>query len=71
MVLTEARKRAQREYDAVLQRIGLGEAQLREIAARHPELNRAMAPIPHHEGVTGAAANFALHLASLHGGGGA
>ena len=66
MVLTEARKRAQREYEAVLQRIGCSEAQLRELAQRHPELNRATAAIPHH-GVTGAAANFALHLASLHG----
>lgn len=66
MILTEARRRAQREYDAVLQRIGLTEAQLREIAARHPGLNRATAAIPHH-GVTGSAANFALHLASLTG----
>jgi predicted nucleotide-binding protein (sugar kinase/HSP70/actin superfamily) len=68
MVLTEARKRARREYDDVLQRIGLTEPQLREIAARHPELQRATAVIPHH-GVTGAAANFALHLATLRGAG--
>jgi predicted nucleotide-binding protein (sugar kinase/HSP70/actin superfamily) len=66
MILTEARKRAQREYDGVLQRIGLTEAQLREIAARYPDLNRATAAIPHH-GVTGSAANFALHLATLQG----
>jgi predicted nucleotide-binding protein (sugar kinase/HSP70/actin superfamily) len=64
MVLTEARKRAQREFDEVLRRIGLTELQLREIAARHPELQRATAVIPYH-GVTGSAANFALHLASL------
>jgi len=70
MVLTEARKRALREYEGVLARIGLTEAQLREIAARHPQLSRATAVIPHH-GVTGAAANFALHLASLRDRGGA
>jgi predicted nucleotide-binding protein (sugar kinase/HSP70/actin superfamily) len=64
MVLTEARKRALREYEGVLARIGLTEVQLREIAARHPQLSLATAVIPHH-GVTGAAANFALHLASL------
>lgn len=68
MVLTEARKRAQREYDEVLRRIGLTEPQLREIAARHPQLSRATAVIPHH-GVAGAAANFALHLATLRGAG--
>lgn len=66
MVLTEARKRAQREYDAVLQRLGLTDEQVRDLAARHPELARATANIPNH-GVTGTAANFALHLASLHG----
>jgi hypothetical protein len=64
MVLTEARKRALREYEGVLARIGLTEVQLREIAARHKQLSRATAVIPHH-GVTGTAANFALHLASL------
>lgn len=66
MVLTEARKRAVREYEQVLDRIGLTEAQLREIAGRHPELNRATAVIPHHD-VAGTAANFALHLAGLQG----
>ena len=64
MVLTEARQRAQKEYEAVLQRIGKSEAELRAIAARHPELSRATTPIAHH-GVAGSAANFALHLASL------
>ncbi|MBL8289313.1 MAG: hypothetical protein JNL85_15140 [Rubrivivax sp.] len=67
MVLTEARKRAQREYEAVLARIGLTEPQLRDIALRRPALNRATTPIPQHEGVTGSAANFALHLATLAG----
>jgi predicted nucleotide-binding protein (sugar kinase/HSP70/actin superfamily) len=64
MVLTEARQRAQQEYEAVLRRIGKGEDELRAVAARHPELNRATTPIPHH-GAVGGAANFALHLASL------
>lgn len=67
MILTEARQRARREYDAVLARIGMGEDELRAVAAAHPELERATTPIPHH-GVTGSAANFALHLAALRSG---
>ncbi len=66
MILTEAKQRARREYEAVLARIGRGEAELRAAAARRPELARASAAIPHH-GVAGTAANFALHLAKLEG----
>lgn len=67
MILTEARLRARREYDAVLARIGMTEDELRAEAAAHPELERATTPIPQ-LGVTGSAANFALHLASLRSG---
>jgi len=66
MILTEAKKRAQREYEGVLARIGMDDAALRAAAARRPELSRAGTPIPHH-GVAGGAANFALHLARLEG----
>jgi predicted nucleotide-binding protein (sugar kinase/HSP70/actin superfamily) len=66
MILTDARQRAEREYEAVRQRIGMSEVKLRAVAERHPELGRATACIPH-RGVTGSAANFALHLAHLDG----
>jgi len=60
MILTEAKKRAQREYDAVLERVGTTPEKL---AARvRPEMRRATYVVPH-LGVAGTAANFALHLA--------
>ncbi|MFO1329177.1 MAG: hypothetical protein U1F56_17590 [Rubrivivax sp.] len=65
MILTEARQRARREYDAVLARTGCSEDELRAVAAAHPELHRASTPIPPQPGVTGSAATFALHLAGL------
>lgn len=66
MILTEAKKRAQREYESVLARIGRSEDEIRAAAAKRPELARASTPIPHH-GVAGSAANFALHVAKLEG----
>jgi predicted nucleotide-binding protein (sugar kinase/HSP70/actin superfamily) len=60
MILTEAKKRAQKEYDEVLARIGLTVEQLRE--RETPAMRRATCRVPHH-GVTGTAANYALHLA--------
>jgi predicted nucleotide-binding protein (sugar kinase/HSP70/actin superfamily) len=62
MILTEAKKRAQREYEEVLERTGLTEARLREMIAVRPELKRATYRVPHY-GVTGTAANLVLHLA--------
>lgn len=64
MILTEARKRAQREYEKVLERTGFTEERLRARLDAHPELRRATVPIPH-SGVAGTAANLALHLAAL------
>jgi predicted nucleotide-binding protein (sugar kinase/HSP70/actin superfamily) len=60
MILTEARKRAQREYEEVLAATGLTAQQLqgRESAA----MRRATYRVPHY-GVVGTAANYALHLA--------
>ncbi len=66
MILTEAKKRAVREFDAVLKRIGLTEAQLAAEVAARPELSRATYKVPHY-GVAGTAANLALHIAHLKG----
>ncbi len=60
MILTEAKKRAQKEYDEVLARIGKSPEELRR--RETPEMRRATYRVPRH-GVTGTAANYALHLA--------
>ena len=60
MILTEARKRAQTEYEEVLARIGRGAEQLRE--RETVEMRRATYRVPRH-GVVGTAANYAMHLA--------
>jgi predicted nucleotide-binding protein (sugar kinase/HSP70/actin superfamily) len=60
MILTEAKKRAQREYETVLESIGLSEAQL---ASRvRPAMRKATYRVAR-RGAAGTAANFALHLA--------
>jgi predicted nucleotide-binding protein (sugar kinase/HSP70/actin superfamily) len=63
MILTEAKKRAQREYERVLERSGLDEAALRAAVEARPELRRATFRVPHY-GVAGSAANVALHIAA-------
>ena len=60
MVLTEAKKRAQNEYDGVLERIGRTADQLKE--RETAEMRRATYRVPR-TGVVGTAANYALHLA--------
>jgi predicted nucleotide-binding protein (sugar kinase/HSP70/actin superfamily) len=60
MILTEAKKRAQKEYDEVLARTGLTVERLRE--RETAEMRRATYRVPRY-GVTGTAANYALHLA--------
>ncbi len=61
MILTEAKKRAQREYDEVLERLGTTPEKL---AARvRPEMRRATYVVPRTGAAAGTAANFALHLA--------
>jgi predicted nucleotide-binding protein (sugar kinase/HSP70/actin superfamily) len=60
MILTEAKKRAQREYDEILARTGLTVEKLRE--RETPEMRRATYRVPRY-GVVGTAANYALHLA--------
>jgi predicted nucleotide-binding protein (sugar kinase/HSP70/actin superfamily) len=63
MTLTEARKRAQREFEQVLERTRLDEPALRTAIERRPELRRATFALPH-RGAAGTAANLALHVAA-------
>ena len=60
MILTEAKKRAQKEYEEVLERIGMPADRLRE--RETAAMRRATYRVPH-DGVAGTAANYALHLA--------
>lgn len=62
MILTEARKRAQREYEDVLNANGLTSEQARALLDRYPEMKRATYKVPR-LGATGTAANLVLHLA--------
>jgi hypothetical protein len=60
MILTEARKRAMREFDEVMERVGLTVDQLKE--RETAGMRRATYRVPH-GGAVGTAANYALHLA--------
>jgi predicted nucleotide-binding protein (sugar kinase/HSP70/actin superfamily) len=64
MILTEAKKRAQREFDEALARTGLTVDQVRAHLDAHPEMKRATYRVPH-AGVVGTAANLVLHVAAL------
>jgi predicted nucleotide-binding protein (sugar kinase/HSP70/actin superfamily) len=59
MILTEAKKRAQKEFEQVMERTG-GLDKLKERVT--PEMRKATYRVPRY-GVAGTAANFALHLA--------
>jgi len=63
MILTEAKKRAAREYEGVLERIGMSGGELAAAVAARPELARATYRVPRY-GVAGTAANLALHVAA-------
>lgn len=60
MILTEAKKRAQKEYDEALARTGATLEQLKD--RETPQMRRATYRVPRH-GVAGTAANYVLHLA--------
>lgn len=61
MILTEAKKRAVREYVAAMQATGLTPETARPLLDRHAAMNRAAYRIPH-LGAAGMAANTLLHL---------
>jgi predicted nucleotide-binding protein (sugar kinase/HSP70/actin superfamily) len=62
MVLTEARRRAQQEFEEVLEQTGLDTDTAREMLEALPEAGYAAWPVPRC-GATGTAANLVLHLA--------
>ena len=63
MILTEAKKRAQHEFDEALETSGLTIEQVRDYLAAHPEMTRATYKVPH-MGCAGQAANLVLHVAT-------
>jgi predicted nucleotide-binding protein (sugar kinase/HSP70/actin superfamily) len=63
MILTEAKKRAQREFDEVMERTRLKPADLQAALEKTPDLRSATFRLPHY-GVAGTAANLALHVAA-------
>ncbi len=64
MVLTEAKKRAQRDFDEVMERTGLTAEAISKYEALHPEVRKSTYRIPHY-GYPGTSANYVLHLAKL------
>ena len=63
MILTEAKKRAQREFDDALTRTNLTEPEVRAYLQTHPEMRKATYLIPHDGTATGTAAKTVLHVA--------
>jgi predicted nucleotide-binding protein (sugar kinase/HSP70/actin superfamily) len=61
MILTEAKKRAQREYEAALERAGLTTEKARDLLDARPEMKKALCRVPH-LGAAGTAANVVLAL---------
>ena len=63
MILTEAKKRAQREFDEALERSGMTPEAVRAHLDAHPHMKRATYRVPH-GGAVGTAANLVLHVAA-------
>lgn len=61
MILTEAKKRAQQEYEAALDRTGLTTEKARDLLDTQPEMKKALYRLPH-MGAAGTAANLVLAL---------
>jgi predicted nucleotide-binding protein (sugar kinase/HSP70/actin superfamily) len=64
MILTEAKKRAQREFDDALARTGLTVDAVRAYLDEHQEMKQATYRIPHDGSAAGTAAKTVLHVAS-------
>jgi predicted nucleotide-binding protein (sugar kinase/HSP70/actin superfamily) len=62
MILTEAKKRAVREYVEAMERSGLTPEDAKMLLDANPHMKRATYRVPH-SGAAGAAANLLLHLA--------
>jgi predicted nucleotide-binding protein (sugar kinase/HSP70/actin superfamily) len=63
MILTEAKKQAQLEYERALDKAGLTPERARERLEARPELRRATFRLPRY-GMAGTAANTVMHLAA-------
>jgi len=63
MILTEAKRRAQSEFEQVLEKLGVTAEDVRQYEAAHPEVRRASYRVPH-LGYAGTAANYVTHLAA-------
>src|SRR5262245_58451319 len=66
MILSEAKKRAQREFEETLEKTGLSIEAVRAYLEAHPDLKRATYRVPHGDAV-GTAANLVLHVAARRG----
>ncbi len=63
MALGEAKNKAKKEFAEALGKTGLTLEGCRAWVEAHPEVKRPMYPVPHTQGVVGAAANFVHHVA--------
>ena len=63
MILTEARKRAQREFEETLERTHLTVDEVRAYIEAHPLMKRATYRVPHSGTVAGTGANMVMHVA--------
>jgi predicted nucleotide-binding protein (sugar kinase/HSP70/actin superfamily) len=64
MILTEAKRRAQQEFDTASQQTGISLDRIRRYEAEHPSVTRVSYRVPH-SGVAATAANYMLSLAKL------
>ena len=65
MALGEAKAKAKLEFQQALESTGKRLDDLRAYVAAHKELRSPFYKVPHRHGVTGTAANFALHVSDL------
>ena len=63
MILTEAKRRAQHEFEATLDRYRLTVTEVGAYLDAHPEMKRVTCPLPRN-GVVGTAANLVAHVAT-------
>jgi predicted nucleotide-binding protein (sugar kinase/HSP70/actin superfamily) len=61
MILSEAKKRAQQEFDSALEQTGLSEERARRLLEARPDMGKALYRVPH-LGAAGTAANVVLAL---------
>ena len=62
MILTEAKRRAQQEFEGVLERTKMSQDRVRQYEAQHPHVTRISYRVPHN-GYAGRAANYVFSLA--------